>query len=191
MTISFVNRVFMAQVMTHILQKLKEEEEDGGKDQDKVNFWGVVSGTWSPEGQSKLPPEDDEKVQHLANVMFYFFIVCIVLLLVYLICSILLIFGAMKAKRWLLLPWIIATFLFLLAYLGGAVLSISLIGGRFEILLLLGFAIVEAAIGFYLWVCIVSLFQVLGSDEFQNGRGADWELKPRFTTSYNSVPTHE
>ena len=30
MTISFVNRVFMAQVMTHILQKLKEEE-DGGK----------------------------------------------------------------------------------------------------------------------------------------------------------------
>ena len=31
MTISFVNRVFMAQVMTHILQKLKEEEEDGGK----------------------------------------------------------------------------------------------------------------------------------------------------------------
>ena len=65
-------------------------------DQDKVNFWGVVSGTWSPEGQSKLPPEDDEKVQHLANVMFYFFIVCIVLLLVYLICSILLIFGAMK-----------------------------------------------------------------------------------------------
>ena len=61
-----------------------------------MNFWGVVSGTWSPEGQSKLPPEDDEKVQHLANVMFYFFIVCIVLLLVYLICSILLIFGAMK-----------------------------------------------------------------------------------------------
>ena len=59
-------------------------------------FWGVVSNTWSAEGQSELPPEDDEKVQHLANIMFYFFIVCIVLLLVYLICSILLIYGAMK-----------------------------------------------------------------------------------------------
>ena len=30
MTISFVNRVFMAQVMTHILQQLKEDK-DGGK----------------------------------------------------------------------------------------------------------------------------------------------------------------
>ena len=62
-----------------------------------------------------------------------------------------------------MLPWIIATFLFLLAYLGGVIISIILIGSRFEILLLLGFAIVEAAIGFYLWVCIVSLFQVNNS----------------------------
>ena len=63
----------------------------------------------------------------------------------------------------MLLPWIIATFLGLLAYLAGVIISIILIGSRFEILLLLGFAIVEAAIGFYLWVCIVSLFQVNNS----------------------------
>lgn len=62
-----------------------------------------------------------------------------------------------------MLPWIIATFLLLLSYLGGVIISIILIGSRFEILLLLGFAIVEAAIGFYLWVCIVSLFQVNNS----------------------------
>ena len=63
-----------------------------------------------------------------------------------------------------MLPWIVGTFLFLLAYLGGVIISIILIGtARFEILLLLGFAIVEAAIGFYLWVCIVSLFQVNNS----------------------------
>ena len=63
-----------------------------------------------------------------------------------------------------MLPWIVGTFLFLLAYLGGVIISIILIGtSRFEILLLLGFAIVEAAIGFYLWVCIVSLFQVNNS----------------------------
>ena len=52
------------------------------------------------------------------------------------------------------------TFLLLLAYLGGTITSIIELGYRFEILLLLGFAIVEVAIGFYLWVCIVSLFQV-------------------------------
>lgn len=70
----------------------------------------------------------------------------------------------LQAKRWLMLPWIVGTFLFLLAYLGGVIVSIYLIGtSRYEILLLLGFAIVEAAIGFYLWVCIVSLFQVNNS----------------------------
>ena len=54
----------------------------------------------------------------------------------------------------------VETFLLLLAYLGGTITSIIELGYRFEILLLLGFAIVEVAIGFYLWVCIVSLFQV-------------------------------
>jgi len=194
MAISFVHRVFLAQVVTHLLNELKKDpENDGNSGQPDVAFWGVVKLISTPDGQSQLPPDDDEKVQDLANVMFYFFIICIVLLAVYLICSILVIIGAAKAKRWLMLPWIVGTFLFLLAYLGGVIISIILIGtSRFEILLLLGFAIVEAAIGFYLWVCIVSLFQVLGSDEFRNGGGAnDWELKPRFTTSYNAVPQHD
>jgi len=194
MAISFVHRVFLAQVVTHLLNELKKDpENDGNSGQPDVAFWGVVKLISTPDGQSQLPPDDDEKVQDLADVMFYFFIICIVLLAVYLICSILVIIGAAKAKRWLMLPWIVGTFLFLLAYLGGVIISIILIGtSRFEILLLLGFAIVEAAIGFYLWVCIVSLFQVLGSDEFRNGGGAnDWELKPRFTTSYNAVPQHD
>lgn len=194
MAISFVHRVFLAQVVTHLLEELKKEpENDGNSGQPDVAFWGVVKLISTPDGQSQLPPEDDEKVQDLANIMYYFFIICIVLLGIYLICSILVIIGAAKAKRWLMLPWIVGTFLFLLAYLGGVIISIILIGtSRFEILLLLGFAIVEAAIGFYLWVCIVSLFQVLGSDEFRNGGGAnDWELKPRFTTSYNAVPQHD
>jgi len=195
MAISFVHRVFLAQVVTHLLNEIAEpEKKDGNSGQpNDVAFWGVVKLISTPDGVSQLPPEDDEKVQDLANVMYYFFIICIVLLGIYLICSVLVIIGAAKAKRWLMLPWIVGTFLFLLAYLGGVFISIYLIGtSRFEILLLLGFAIVEAAIGFYLWVCIVSLFQVLGSDEFRNGGGAnDWELKPRFTTSYNAVPQHD
>ncbi len=40
------------------------------------------------------------------------------------------------------------------------VTSSRLFGGRVEILLLLAFAVVETAVGFYLWICIVSLFQV-------------------------------
>ena len=62
------------------------------------------------------------------------------------------------------MPWIIATFLFLLAFLGAVISPIAVgFGRQVEILLLLGFAIVETAIGFYLWVCIVSLFQVNNS----------------------------
>lgn len=59
-------------------------------------FWGVVSNALSNDGQSNLPPEDDEKVVDLANVMYIFFIVCIVLLLVYLVCSVLIIYGSIK-----------------------------------------------------------------------------------------------
>ena len=61
-------------------------------------FWGVVTTALSNDGQSNLPPEDDEKVQDLANVMFYFFIGCIILLVAYLICSVLLIIGAAKVS---------------------------------------------------------------------------------------------
>ena len=66
--------------------------------QPDVAFWGVVKLISTPDGQSQLPPDDDEKVQDLADVMFYFFIICIVLLAVYLICSILVIIGAAKVS---------------------------------------------------------------------------------------------
>ena len=44
---------------------------------------------------------DDEKVADLANVMFYFFIICIILLGIYLICSVLVIIGAAKVSTYL------------------------------------------------------------------------------------------
>jgi hypothetical protein len=34
-------------------------------------------------------------------------------------------------------------------------------------------------------------FQVLSSDEWRAGGTSDYDLKPRFSTSYNAVPTHE
>merc|ERR1712029_778207 len=114
-----------------------------GGEEKQVAFWGVVSNALSNDGQSNLPPKDDEEVVRMTEIMFIFFLVCIGILLVYLVCSILLIFGAAKGKRWLLLPWIILTFLLLLAYLGGTITSIIELGYRFEILLLLGFAFVE------------------------------------------------
>ena len=61
-------------------------------------FWGVVKLISTQDGISQLPPEDDEKVADLANVMFYFFIICIILLGIYLICSILVIIGAAKVS---------------------------------------------------------------------------------------------
>ena len=61
-------------------------------------FWGVVKLISTQDGISQLPPKEDEKVADLANVMFYFFIICIILLGVYLICSILVIIGAAKVS---------------------------------------------------------------------------------------------
>ena len=62
-------------------------------------FWGVVSNALSNDGQSNLPPKDDEEVVRMTEIMFIFFLVCIGILLVYLVCSILLIFGAAKVKK--------------------------------------------------------------------------------------------
>ena len=63
-------------------------------------FWGVVKLISTQDGISQLPPEDDEKVADLANVMFYFFIICIILLGIYLICSVLVIIGAAKVSTY-------------------------------------------------------------------------------------------
>lgn len=193
--ISLANKTWAAQIVVHFVRQYKASKEEQTKDgsddpPEKVVLWGVVQNIAKGK-KDHLPDDDDEEVVRMTNVMFIFFIVSIVLLVIYLLCSVLIIYGACKGKRWCVLPWIVVTFLFLLAYLGGCCLSIALFGGSIEIILLLAVAIIETAIGFYLWLCIVSLFQILGSDEWRHGNGnSDWEMKPRFSTTYNSVPTH-
>ena len=190
--IAFANKTQLAQIVVHFInQQNKTVQASDDESNEPAPLWGVVTRLTKGD-TSNLPPEDDTKVEYMAGVMFCFFIVCIVLLGIYLICSILLIYGACKGSRWCLLPWILATFLYLLAYLGGCCLSIHLFGGQIQIILLLAIAIAETAIGFYLWLCIISLFQILGSEEWRHGNGnSDWEMKPRFSTTYNSVPTHD
>ena len=190
--IAFANKTQLAQIVVHFInQQNKTVQASDDESNEPAPLWGVVTRLTKGD-TSNLPPEDDTKVEYIAGVMFYFFIVCIVLLGIYLVCSILLIYGACKGSRWCLLPWILATFLYLLAYLGGCCLSIHLFGGQIQIILLLAIAIAETAIGFYLWLCIISLFQILGSEEWRHGNGnSDWEMKPRFSTTYNSVPTHD
>ena len=68
-------------------------------EEKQVAFWGVVSNALSNDGQSNLPPKDDEEVVRMTEIMFIFFLVCIGILLVYLVCSILLIFGAAKVRK--------------------------------------------------------------------------------------------
>lgn len=193
MALLLANRTFWARVIINVLDTYSGDKAKSEDEGQSVAFWGTVSEVFGNNvDDSQLPSEDNDRVQWLASVIFVFSIVCIILLIVYLACSIFLIVGAAKGRRWWLLPWIVATFLLLLAYLGGVCLSIWLFGGRVEILLLLAFAVVETAVGFYLWICIVSLFQVLSSNEWRSGSaGGDWDLKPRFSTSYNTVPTNE
>ena len=50
-----------------------------------MEFWGTVTEVLKG-GEDNLPEEDDTKVVRLATAMLIFFIVCILLLLVYLAC---------------------------------------------------------------------------------------------------------
>ena len=51
-----------------------------------MEFWGTVSDIFKKDGPEQLPAEDDSKVVRLATAMLIFFIVCIILLIVYLLC---------------------------------------------------------------------------------------------------------
>ena len=200
MALSLANRQELARVVIKLMNKYNGDEDNNDGPPDNMAFWGAVSQVITSGGRdddaagtAALSEKDQSRAESMEQVMLVFFIVCIVLLAVYLACSALLIYSAAKGKaRWAMMPWIVCTFLFLLAYLGGVCLTIWIFEGRLEILLLLAFAIIETAIGFYLWLCIVSLFQVLGSNEWLHGNGSsDWEMKPRFSTNYNSVPQHD
>jgi hypothetical protein len=62
---------------------------------------------------------------------------------VYLLVSLMLMYGSVKGSRWFLLPWLVATLLFILAYMVGMVLSTILFGLSVLSLAFLAIAIVE------------------------------------------------
>ena len=112
-----------------------------------MEFWGTVSEMFKKDGPDQLPAEDDTKVTRLAAAMLIFFIVCIILLVVYLVCSVMLMYGSVRGSRWLILPWLVATFLFILAYIAGMCLSTVLFGITLLSLAFLTIAIIEVSIG--------------------------------------------
>jgi len=189
--LSLNNRLNLSRVVVHMLNRygVKDgsgEATDSQQAFEPVDFWGTVTEMLQ-DGQDTLPPEDDDKVVRLASAMLVFHIVCIILLVVYLICSLMLMYGSVKGSRWLLLPWLVATLLFILAYLTGMCLSTALFGLSVLSLGFLAIAIVESCIALYLWCCVISLFQQLADRQANQG----WELKPRLNTSYKGVPTDE
>ncbi len=62
---------------------------------------------------------------------------------VYAVCSVLLMYGSFKGRRWLLLPWIICTLAFILAYFVGMCLSLWLVGIRVVSVLMFFIALVR------------------------------------------------
>ncbi len=61
----------------------------------------------------------------------------------YLLVSLMLMYGSVKGSRWFLLPWLVATLLFILAYMVGMCLSTVLFGLSVLSLAFLAIAIVE------------------------------------------------
>merc|ERR1711874_310926 len=170
MAISLSNRLYLSRVVVYMLRRYGTNTED----------------------EDNLPEEDNTRVTRLATASLIFFIVCIILLLVYLACSIMLMYGSVKGSRWLILPWLVATFLFILAYIAGMILSTILFGVTLLSIAFLAIAIIESCIALYLWACVISLFQLLAD---RQASSQAWELKPRLNTSYNQsykgIPTED
>ena len=85
--------------------------------------------------------------------------------------SIMLMYGSVKGSRWLILPWLVATFLFILAYIAGMILSTILFGVTLLSIAFLAIAIIEVSIEDKYFFCI------LGTDGIPN----TWEF-------YESTP---
>ena len=56
-----------------------------------------------------------------------------------------LMYGSVKGSRWLILPWLVATFLFILAYIAGMILSTILFGVTLLSIAFLAIAIIEVS----------------------------------------------
>merc|ERR1712179_635961 len=184
---STICRLYLSRVVVHMLNRYARPTEEVKIEEQQspfepMEFWGTVSEMFKRDGPDQLPAEDEPKVTRLAAAMLIFFIVCIILLVVYLVCSLMLMYGSVRGSRWLILPWLVATFLFILAYIAGMCLSTVLFG-----ITLLSLAIIESCIALYLWLCVISLFQLLAD---RHGNQA-YELKPRLNTSYKGIPTDE
>merc|ERR1739842_218983 len=188
MALSLNNRLYLSRVVVHMLNRYARPTEEVKIEEQQspfepMEFWGTVSEMFKKDGPDQLPAEDDTKVTRLAAAMLIFFIVCIILLVVYLVCSLMLMYGSVRGSRWLILPWLVATFLFILAYIAGMCLSTVLFG-----ITLLSLALIESCIALYLWLCVISLFQLLAD---RHASTQAYELKPRLNTSYKGLPTED
>ena len=104
MSISLTNRFYLSRVIVYMLGRYGKPtgNEEYDKDQaafEPMEFWGTVNTIFKKDGTDQLPDEDDSRVVRLATAMLIFFIVCIILLIVYFVCSIMLMYGSAKVIR--------------------------------------------------------------------------------------------
>jgi len=202
MSISLTNRIYLSRVIVYMLGRYGRPTGDEEYDKEQqpfepMEFWGTVSDVFKKDGLDELPEEDDSRVVRLATAMLIFFIVCIILLIVYLACSIMLMYGSAKNSRWLILPWLVATFLFILAYIAGMILSTYLFGVSLLSIAFLTIAIIESCIALYLWLCIISRFQELADQSGNHDKSNSRQIElPRLNTSYThpsykGIPTED
>jgi len=88
------------------------------------------------------------------------------------------------------LPWIVCTLALVLAYVAGMCLSLWLVGVGVISVLLFFVALVEACIALYLWICVVSLHQLMADEQWFKENGGN-VMEMRMQTKYSSVPANE
>lgn len=164
-------RVLVSLVVTylaamHLVERFSDARDNRGNStlSDRVEGSAESLDTFRDNGNQTLRTErstwEDENNDRRAgqtSIIHTASITVLAMVALFAVTSVLLIYGAAKGRRGFMLPWIICAFVFLLGYLGGMCLSVWLVGlGHFWVIITL----VETCFGFYLWLCVVSLFQV-------------------------------
>jgi len=137
--------------------ELETSYKDLLKEKDTDCTQGEHKDTWWCEG-----------IQDTKDAVEGVMIVSIILCSIFLICSILAIFGTSKGSHWFLMPWVVAKFILLAIVAVVMTLSIILLSvyppKDGDSSYVIAFGVIAAAFTaflFYLWLCVVSHFQIL------------------------------
>lgn len=122
-----------------------------------------------------------------SNALSFHVLIAMVIQMLFLFPSLLLIIGASKRMRFLLLPWLIIYGLLQICLLAGMFLSVTHLPGETK-LFSLAFAAVEAFIVFPWWFSVIHMFAVFSNQDEAEDLGVPY-FNDRYSLGQSSMTT--